>query len=74
MYDKYHFIFSEDCDEMEKEGVEILKAFYYENVLPELFGYSAENECDDKYSKDELVTELECYVAERIESMLQTKK
>ena len=53
MYDKYHFIFSEDCDEMEKEGVEILKAFYYENVLPELFGFSAENECSDKYSDNE---------------------
>ena len=70
MYDKYHFIFSEDCDEMEKEGVEILKAFYYENVLPELFGFSAENECSDKYSDNELDTELECYVAECLELVL----
>ena len=35
MYENYHNIFNCDCYEMEDEGVDIMKEYFYSDVLPE---------------------------------------
>ena len=73
LYEKYFDIFKEECDLIEDEGIEILKAYYYENILPNIFNYSVESH-NNSYDDSELMTELEAYVLERIKELLQSKK
>ena len=34
MYEKYYNIFNDECDEMEEEGMELMKEYFYADILP----------------------------------------
>ena len=51
---------------MEEEGIEWLNSFYYETVLPELFNYQIDISDSSLIESEEMVTELEVFIIERI--------
>ena len=51
---------------MEEERIEWLNSFYYETVLPELFNYQIEIYDSSLIESEEMVTELEVFIIERI--------
>ena len=73
MYEKYHIIFNRDCEEVEDEGVELMKEYFYADVLPELFQYDLDSDTEQD-GEDYLTTDLEKYVTTMIDNILDNKK
>ena len=59
---------------LEEDGIEMLKEYYYENILPEIFNYSTENHCNSAFDDGKPTTELEVYVLDRIKMLRQIQK
>ena len=70
LYEKYFDIFKEECDLMEDEGIEEIKAYYYENILPKTFNYSVEIHYSSSFDDSQPTTELEVYILERIKMLM----